>query len=136
MKRKRCPRCCAPGEDLPVEAFNQNRSQGSGYGSYCRICEAEAKKEYGDRRREKTVERRTDKNNDLQLVRGPEFKLSGQQRMRWSSGLSICDRCRGPWNTPEGEMEAYCRARTDAGFWVACERPDERDMQRMRAAHS
>ncbi len=36
--RKRCPKCCAPGETLPVSAFNRSASRGDGLDGHCRDC--------------------------------------------------------------------------------------------------
>jgi len=51
--RRRCPRCCDPGETLPLEAFGRSRSAPSGYHGLCRSCKnADQRDREASRRRE------------------------------------------------------------------------------------
>jgi hypothetical protein len=127
IERKRCPRCCPPGETLPASAFGRNASRGDRLRPYCRACEATERR---DRREQQKVAKKPEVARPALLP--AEWLLPADLRYRWARGQGICEACRGPWHTPPGEMETYCRTRTDAGLWVCCERPDERDMLRLR----
>ena len=70
--RKRCPRCCPEGVELPASAFGPCRTRYDGLQSLCRACYQQAQREYharnGDRRRASVranTERARDRNRQF-----------------------------------------------------------------------
>jgi hypothetical protein len=107
--RKHCPRCCPPGETLPLGAFGVGRGQPDGHAGWCKQCKAADERQRCRQARAGEL---------AALLASPEIRACCVV-LRWRFGLDDADAARmaeliDRQSCPCCCKNDYGRARTDA----------------------